>query len=99
MGNQASIGPPRRLGQRFVTVSALAAHLGYSATTVNRWLKLGRIPGAQIHDRHYTDERLRKTQRGQWRIYEDDVRELLAHMAQGRTIRSFGRGFWRSGKR
>lgn len=84
---------------RYTTVSALAEHLGYAACTVRAWLKRGSVIAAQVHHtRHYTDDRKRTTTRGQWRVYEDDVLELLAHMRQGKTIRSFGRGFWRGGK-
>lgn len=82
-----------------MTAATLAQWLGYGHSTVLTWLKRGVLRGAQIHARHYTDTRRRSSARGQWRIYEDDVMELLAHMAQGRTIRSFGRGFWRGGKR
>ena len=94
--SQASVGHAR---QRWTTATALADLLGYSVVTVWEWLRTGRIKGAQIHTRHYTDTRQRNSGRGQWRIYEADVLELLAHMAQGRTIRSFGRGFWKGGKR
>lgn len=84
---------------RFTTVAALSDFLGYAPQTLRTWLRKHRIAGTIGHSRHYTDLRQRNTGRGQWRIYEADVLELLAHMAQGRTIRSFGRGFWKGGKR
>lgn len=95
--SQASTGAARPSNQRWVSARALAEWLGYGYSTVLGWLETGRIKGAQIHTRHYTDGRQRRSGRGQWRIYEADVMALLAHMAQGRTIRSFGRGFWRGG--
>ncbi len=87
----------RASNQRYTTPDALAEYLGYSPVTVRVWLRQGKIPGAQMQPRHYTDDRSRRTGRAQWRIYEDDVLQLLAHMRQGGTIRSFGRGFWKGG--
>lgn len=85
--------------QRWTSPKALAAFLGYAHVTVLGWIARGKVIAARVsHHRHYTDDRQRATNRGQWRIHEDDVMELLAHMRQGKTIRSFGRGFWRGGK-
>jgi hypothetical protein len=87
---------PRVTRQRWTTAPALAEHLGMGQEAIRRWLRRGVLRAARPLDHHYSDDRKRATTRGgQWRIYEDDVMELLTHLRSGRTIRSFGPGFWK----
>ena len=68
-----------------------------TADGVRKWVKHGVVRAGQLPaTRHYTDDKPRKTRRCQWRIYEADVMELLTHLRGGRSIRSFGRGFWKT---
>lgn len=69
--------------QRWTTGVALAAYFGWSSSTMCRYLREGRVRGVQVATRHYTDDRARRTSRAQWRIYEADVRALLARMRSG----------------
>lgn len=69
--------------QQWTTAVALAEYLGVSGRTMVRWLREGRVRGSVVQSAHYADERPRATSRGQWRIYEDDVLDLLRRLRAG----------------
>jgi hypothetical protein len=47
-----------------------------------------------VYEKHYTDDRERKTARGHWRIFEADLLALLKRMrVKGKP--GFGPGFWK----
>ncbi len=78
--------------QRWTTTTALAKHLGVTADTVRRWIRAGRLSGAQPESRHYSDERMRSTSRRRFRLYEEDVTRFLEGMRGGSVAT---RGLWR----
>lgn len=62
---------------KWVTSAALARWLGVTPSVLTRLIKQGRLRAARFPSKHYSDERPRKTERAQWRIFEDDLEDFL----------------------
>ena len=69
-----------------VSVRGAARALGMTPTTIARWVRLGYLSGYRVNHRHYTDDRPRKTQRGQWRVSVDSIAALLERLYAGLPV-------------
>lgn len=77
---------PQTQGERipnatwFVRTGPLSRALGCSLETIRRYIQQGLLVGVQLQViPHYTDDRIRKSTRGHWRITVDSVERLLEH--------------------
>lgn len=75
----------RRWAQQWVTASAVAEYLGVSLSTVRKWIRDGSLKATMVQQRHYSDERPRKTKRGEYRVQKRDVDSFLAAFRSGRV--------------
>jgi Helix-turn-helix domain len=82
---------------RWLPASALAQYIGVHPRTVRDWIAGGVVPAVRVQKQHYTDDRPRKTARGQWRIYETDVDALLLRLRLSGKLRGFPPTWWRRG--
>lgn len=78
--------PKSAAKQRWVSLPAIADHLGLGRSTLRAWAQQGRIRACQVPEAHYTDERPRRTRRATWRVYEADLRAFLARMRRGKPV-------------
>lgn len=85
-----------RRGQRWTTPARVAAYFGVTRGTVCAWLRRRYLGARMVTDRHYTDERPRKTARGRWRIFEADLAILLREL-RVRSKPMLGPRFWTGG--
>jgi len=69
--------------QRWTSTTALAAYLGLTEWSVRKWIRTGKLKAHAIQQRHYTDDRPRKTQQARWRIYEADLVTFLERFRAG----------------
>lgn len=84
--------PTSRAGQRWTTTVALSRYFGVDRRTIYEWRKHRGLRAEQVQQCHYADDRPRVTNRGQWRIYEDDLREFLERLRAGTPLPT---GIWR----
>lgn len=72
----------------------VANYFGVTRGTVCAWLRRKGIGGLMVTTPHYTDDRVRRTRRGTWRIFERDLEKLLRAM-RVKSRPMLGPGFWK----
>jgi len=63
---------------KLTTAAALARYLGVSSQTVRMWIQRGDLVAYQAPNRHYADDRPRRTKRAEWRIRQEDLVSFFA---------------------
>lgn len=97
--NVAALMHPKRdhrRAQRWTTPARVATYFGVTRGTVCAWLRRRYLGALMVTDRHYTDERERRTARGRWRIFEPDLAVLLREL-RVRSKPMLGPRFWVGG--
>jgi excisionase family DNA binding protein len=82
---------------RLTTTAAIAKYVGVSLDAVRIWIKNGTLRAQRVQSpRHYTDTRVRKTNRGSWRFDEEEVMRVLTSIRSGATKLRLPAWFWRT---